>query len=79
MGPNDNGWNDALSGLKLHVHVVPCSFEMVTELPEAALLARTPVPAALHTAAARPATSNTKSTLFMFDPSSVVLRPCSRW
>src|SRR5437763_16742730 len=34
--PNDQSSRSPLNGLKPHVHVAPCSFEIVTDVPAAA-------------------------------------------
>jgi len=66
-----------LNGLKPHVHVVPCSLEIVTEVTEELLRALLPdaFPKLAQVVATRPTSSARINTRLMIDSFPVVLRP----
>src|SRR5215469_228506 len=80
-GPNDQSMRLALNGLNPHVQVAPCSFEIVTDVPAAALsvaaevLSPDPLPAVAQTAATAAASSRTRSPLLISYPSLAAERP----
>src|SRR5690242_10160180 len=74
-GPNDQSTRLALNGLNPHVHVAPCSFEIVTDVPPAERAVWTLPPTADQRIAASPASSSTRSPLFMRSPSPAAPRP----
>ena len=62
-GPNARNWVFPLNGLNPHVHVVPCSFEIVTELP----LEPPPDLPPPHAVAKRPTATARTITRFIID------------